>query len=592
MYESYFHLSGKPFQLNPDPSFYFGSRGHKRAFAYLEYGLYQSEGFIIITGEVGAGKTTIVRSLLEQLDAAKVVAAQLVSTQLEADDLLRAVAMAFGLPALGLDKATILASLETFLGKVTSEGKRALLIVDEAQNLSPRAVEELRMLSNFQYGDQALLQSFLVGQPELRDLMQSPQMQQLRQRVIASYHLGPLDSSETQGYIEHRLRHVGWADDPKFDPACFPSIHGATGGIPRRINTLCNRLLLAAFLSERHELVADDVHAIVDELKEELGGGGTAFLRSRVPRSAARRSPVDQVGCGVAAHALRPHRRADRAPRENGGRGRRPAASLASPGKDDQAGKSRDPALMNGDGRPTGPLACVVGARPNYMKMAPLLRAFAARADLPASVLVHTGQHYDVAMNERLFNDLELPAPDINLEAGSGSHAVQTAEIMQRFEPVLDRLAPSCVIVVGDVNSTLACSLVATKKAVRVVHIEAGLRSFDRGMPEEINRVLTDQIADRLYTTERAAEDNLAREGIPAERIRFAGNVMIDSLLQHRKRAVAPAATLANEGIAPGFVDWGVGYGVVTLHRPSNVDDPRALRECLALLAEVGRRCR
>ena len=249
MYEAYFHLSGKPFQLNPDPSFYFGSRGHKRAFAYLEYGLYQSEGFIIITGEVGAGKTTIVRSLLEQLDPSRVIAAQLVSTQLEADDLLRAVAMAFGVPVLGLDKATILASLETFLGKVTAEGKRALLVVDEAQNLSPRAVEELRMLSNFQRGDQALLQSFLVGQPELRDLMQSPQMQQLRQRVIASYHLGPLDDSETQGYIEHRLRHVGWSDDPKFDPACFLPIHQATGGIPRRINTLCNRLLLAAFLS-------------------------------------------------------------------------------------------------------------------------------------------------------------------------------------------------------------------------------------------------------------------------------------------------------------------------------------------------------
>jgi putative secretion ATPase (PEP-CTERM system associated) len=274
MYESYFHLSGKPFQLNPDPSFYFGSRGHKRAFAYLEYGLYQSEGFIIITGEVGAGKTTIVRSLLEQLDPGKVIAAQLVSTQLEADDLLRAVAMAFGVQALGFDKATILASLEAFLGKVTGEGKRALLIVDEAQNLSPRAVEELRMLSNFQRGDQALLQSFLVGQPELRDLMQSPQMQQLRQRVIASYHLGPLDGSETQGYVEHRLRHVGWSDDPKFDPACFALIHQATAGIPRRINTLCNRLLLAAFLSERHVLAAGDVYAIVEELKEELGPDG------------------------------------------------------------------------------------------------------------------------------------------------------------------------------------------------------------------------------------------------------------------------------------------------------------------------------
>jgi putative secretion ATPase (PEP-CTERM system associated) len=274
MYESYFHLSGKPFQLNPDPSFFFGSRGHKRAFAYLEYGLYQSEGFIIITGEVGAGKTTIVRSLLEQLDPGKVIAAQLVSTQLEADDLLRAVAMAFGVQAQGSDKATLLTSLETYLRKATTDGKRALLVVDEAQNLSPRAVEELRMLSNFQRGDQALLQSFLVGQPELRELMQSPQMQQLRQRVIASYHLGPLDSAETQGYIEHRMHHVGWNDDPKFDPECFALIHEATGGIPRRINTLCNRLLLAAFLSERHELTAGDVGAIVDELKEELGPDG------------------------------------------------------------------------------------------------------------------------------------------------------------------------------------------------------------------------------------------------------------------------------------------------------------------------------
>ena len=245
---------------------------------------------------------------------------------------------------------------------------------------------------------------------------------------------------------------------------------------------------------------------------------------------------------------------------------------------------------MSGHVSPMGPLACVVGARPNYMKMAPLLGAFSARSDLPPTVLVHTGQHYDVAMNERLFTDLELPTPDINLEAGSGSHAVQTAEIMQRFEPVLDRLAPSCVIVVGDVNSTLACGLVAAKKAVRVVHIEAGLRSFDRAMPEEINRVLTDQIADRLYTTERGAEDNLAREGIPAERVRFAGNVMIDSLLRHRKRAVSPATTLVNAGIDAGFIDPSVGYGVVTLHRPSNVDDLRALRECLAMLDAVAGR--
>ena len=218
MYESFYGLTGKPFQLNPDPEFYFGSKGHKRAFAYLQYGIHQSEGFIVITGEIGAGKTTIVRSLFEQIDRSSLVAAQLVSTQLDAEDMLRSVAVAFGVPVKSVDKAMLLASLEAFLCQLAVEGKRALLVIDEAQNLTPRAVEELRMLSNFQLGDKALMQSFLVGQPELRVMMQGPRMQQLRQRVIASYHLGPLDHGETQAYIEHRLLHVGWKNDPAFDP--------------------------------------------------------------------------------------------------------------------------------------------------------------------------------------------------------------------------------------------------------------------------------------------------------------------------------------------------------------------------------------
>jgi len=240
--------------------------------------------------------------------------------------------------------------------------------------------------------------------------------------------------------------------------------------------------------------------------------------------------------------------------------------------------------------RPLGPLACVVGARPNYMKMAPLVRAFGARRSLPGAVLIHTGQHYDLAMNERLFADLGMPAPDLNLEVGSGTHAVQTAEVMRRFEPVVDELKPSCVVVVGDVNSTLAVSLVASKKGTPVVHVEAGLRSFDRGMPEEINRVLTDQIADVLYTTERDAAANLAREGIDATRVRFVGNVMIDSLRAHLPRAVAPADTLAHAGVDAGPYLQAGGFGVVTLHRPSNVDHPDALGEALALLRDVAGR--
>src|SRR5690348_15360936 len=217
-----------------------------------------------------------------------------------------------------------------------------------------------------------------------------------------------------------------------------------------------------------------------------------------------------------------------------------------------------------------GPVACIVGARPNFMKMAPLLRAFSAYPQLP-TLLVHTGQHYDADMNDKLFADLRLPAPEINLGVGSGSHAVQTAEVMRRFEPVLDERSPSCVLVVGDVNSTLACSLVAVKKGFPIVHVEAGLRSFDRAMPEEINRVLTDQIADLLYTTERAAHDNLAREGVDPARVRFVGNVMIDSLAANRAVARPPRDTVQAAGFAPVVLDDPAGYAVLTLHRPSNV---------------------
>jgi len=271
MYESFYKLSGKPFQLSPDPDFYYESRVHKRAYAYLEYGLYQGEGFIVITGEVGAGKTTVVRNLLAHLDQTKVVAAHLVSTMLDADDLVRSVCAAFGLSTKGMDKGSLLADLESFLKGVALKGKRALLIVDEAQNLTPRAIEELRMLSNFQVGERALLQSFLVGQPELRRIMQHNSMQQLRQRIIASYHLGPLDRDETIRYIEHRLKHVGWTGDPRIEPDAYEAVYAFTSGIPRRINLVCNRLMLSAFLRDSHVLAANDVEVVAQELKDELG---------------------------------------------------------------------------------------------------------------------------------------------------------------------------------------------------------------------------------------------------------------------------------------------------------------------------------
>jgi UDP-N-acetylglucosamine 2-epimerase (non-hydrolysing) len=233
------------------------------------------------------------------------------------------------------------------------------------------------------------------------------------------------------------------------------------------------------------------------------------------------------------------------------------------------------------------PVICIVGARPNFMKMAPILRALAAHNPPIPMLLVHTGQHYDRDMSDKLFEDLALPRPDINLEVGSATHAVQTAEVMRRFEPVVDAHNPSCVLVVGDVNSTLACALVATKKGIPVAHVESGLRSNDRAMPEEINRILTDQISDRLYITERSASDNLAREGIHADRVCFVGNVMIDSLLNAKPKAVDTAVTLQTHGVDAAFLGNSRRYGVVTLHRPSNVDDQQTLTDLLSVLGEV-----
>ena len=297
MYEAYYHLDAKPFQLSPDPRFFFGSKGHKRAMAYLEYGLSLGEGFIVITGEVGAGKTTLVRNLFKQLESENIVAAQLVSTQLDADDTLRSVAASFGLEHEGINKSAILKNLEVFLQAANQQGKRALLVVDEAQNLTSRAVEELRMLSNFQSNDRSLIQSFLLGQPEFRNMLQSQDMQQLRQRVIASYHLGPLDAIETRAYIEHRLRTVGWKGVPSFSDDAFETIYQFTGGIPRRVNTFCDRLLLYGFLEEKSAFDSAAVKEVVEDLRHEVAHqdtpGGNALRGNAATAGGAQAVPAD-----------------------------------------------------------------------------------------------------------------------------------------------------------------------------------------------------------------------------------------------------------------------------------------------------------
>lgn len=272
MYDKFYKFSAMPFQLTPDSRFFFGSSGHSRAIAHLNYGLAQGEGFIIITGEVGAGKTTLVEWLREQMDPSAFTVARISTTQISDNDLFRLAMAGFGLNDETSSKATLLQRFEELLRQHQEVGHRCLLVVDEAQNLSLAALEELRMLSNITVDGHSALQTVLLGQPQFRRMLASPDLEQLRQRVLTSYHLGPLTRKETRTYIEHRLHAVGWTDDPHWDEAAFDAVFNHTGGVPRRINRLCSRVLLLGSVEESHHISAGMVDETASELASDLDG--------------------------------------------------------------------------------------------------------------------------------------------------------------------------------------------------------------------------------------------------------------------------------------------------------------------------------
>ncbi len=270
MYDDHYGLTGKPFQLTPDPRFYFESATHRKAMSYLGYGLAQGEGFIVVTGEIGAGKTTLVGHLMATVDPARVNAVQITSTQLEGDDILRMAGHSLGIQVEGLEKSAILARLEKLLQDRARIGQRTLLVVDEAQNLPNSALEELRMLSNFQAGANAAMQIFLLGQPEFRDrLNNAPELEQLRQRVIATHHLTTMSETEIGPYLQHRLKLVGWTGRPQFTEAAIATLHEQSGGLPRKLNTLASRVLLLGAIEKRDVIDADTVDAVVADLARD-----------------------------------------------------------------------------------------------------------------------------------------------------------------------------------------------------------------------------------------------------------------------------------------------------------------------------------
>ena len=272
MYERFYGLSGNPFLLTPDARFFFPSKNHKRALAFLRYGVSKGEGFVVITGDVGTGKTTLVQMLAKDLEGKPVSVANIVTTQLADHELVRLVAANFNLRYRELDKVELLKGLEAYFRECARQGKRVLLIVDEAQNLPPDSIEELRMLSNLEFKGRPLLQTFLLGQEQLRARISTMEFEQLRQRITAVFHLGPLDVDETKDYIRHRLGCVGWEDDPKITNSAFLEIHRFTDGVPRRINNVCDRILLFSYLEELHKVDENDIQVVLKEISEEYKG--------------------------------------------------------------------------------------------------------------------------------------------------------------------------------------------------------------------------------------------------------------------------------------------------------------------------------
>ncbi len=291
MFDDFYGLTGRPFQLTPDPNFYFESTTHRKALSYLGYGLAQAEGFIVITGEIGSGKSTLVAHLMQKIDREQMTVGQVVTSNLDGEELVHVAAQSFGLDVEGHDKAAALGAIESFLHDEARAGRRCLLVVDESQNLSVEALEELRMLSNFQLGAHPLLQLLLLGQPEFKQVLaQHGELEQLRQRVIAAHHLEAMEPGEIEPYIKHRLECVGWQGNPDFDQRVFAELYTATGGIPRKVNQVVTRLLLLGAVEQRSRIDNAMLSSVLAEMKHD-----NAFPEA-APKPLEKLSPAPPPG--------------------------------------------------------------------------------------------------------------------------------------------------------------------------------------------------------------------------------------------------------------------------------------------------------
>ena len=577
MYEAHFGISGPPFQLSPDPSFYFDSKGHHDALAVLRRGLVEQRGVVVVSGEIGAGKTTLVRTLLAEIDPASLAVGQVLSTQLDDLELLRAVLLAFGAPAEQDDAAALRAALQAHLMLLAREGRRAILIVDEAQNLHRTAFEMLVQLEGGATPGGLPVKVCLVGQPELRDLIASGELTALRERVHATCHLGPLTADETGAYIRHRLAKVGWSGTPSFEAGAFEEIHRWTSGVPRRINLLCNRLMLSRFLAAQPSIDAATVDQTATDLRAEIGD-----TSAPPPPRVAPEPPPPAV------------RVVERDPAPVQAPEQEPAPSVIAelpitPPPPLPPVRSTAPPVLTQvvPAQESRPLVLVVGGQADHIQAAALMRALAARRELPVALLVRAYANNAFERNHEMFAGLDVAGRVINLGIAGGTYAGRAAELMQRFEFVVDHCQPAAVIVFDGSDAALSCGLVASRKSLPVVEVGAGLRARAHPGAADITRKLTDQLSDVLYTPDADANEQLLHEGILPERLCFAGNLMVDALQIALRSSLNVASPRERLGVAPEFLSDRNGYGVVVLDAAANVTERQTFTELVTILRDV-----
>ena len=550
MYQSTFGITAPPFQLTADPNFYFDSSNHHRALAKLRSWLAEEQGFIIVTGDVGVGKTTLVRTLVGELDPAVLAVSNVVSTQLDADDLLSAASIGFGIAGPGSDPVGRGAQpgddaekLLRFLLRLARRGRRAMLIIDEAQNLPGAALDRLLVFTTQVVPPGLGLVVWLVGQPELRTMLDGADSALLRSLVRGTCHLGPMGREETGAYVEHRLAKVGWNGTPRFEPGAFDEIFRWTQGVPRRVNQLCNRLLMAKSLNVGMKIDAASVESLASQLTAEIGLD--ANLPPSVPTTAA---PLQVDARGPAS---------------------------ASPDRRRLAG------VVSGK---VAPLLCVASDYGDHVKAAAFIRALAARANggcpgTPPATLLRVHDSDSLAYCGRLYADLDATRHRVDLNVPEGSHEAIVVELMTAFAAAVERVRPGAVVVFDGSPAAFACSTVARAKQVPIVHVGAGLRVDESFVTTAATRKLTDHLADLLFTTDAQASQTLGVEGVPPERVHCVGNLVVDAISFAIRLRAARKPDFQNPH----------GYALVVLSNPVNIDSRDPLAQIIEIVSAVSR---